>query len=288
LYKRFLSVSLLPQPEPSAQCRARSSWDIRTYSSYDATPLLFLRHSFLYKDVVSQFRTSSTHGLTAAVIPSLHQAHGYNEFSVSSLLNHFSRLTKIFYESPLVLLLCGSAAVSAIMGNVDDAVSISIVIVIVLTGMRPSPSPATQSSSPSQSASYGNDVPKGRSRRSTRSSLTTVTSSAMESKYTSSQVKSYWATSSPSSPATASRRTYACLLLSTSRLTRADGRDHSAQEGCRAVSRGHRDGRADVHSQHGHVCADRYVLPRSLSHSTDNLTFVPKAVAPALSSRRYL
>lgn len=41
----------------------------------------------------------------------------------------------MFYESPLILLLCGSAAVSAIMGNVDDAISITIAIVIVLTGM---------------------------------------------------------------------------------------------------------------------------------------------------------
>jgi Ca2+-transporting ATPase len=41
----------------------------------------------------------------------------------------------MFYESPLILLLCGSAVVSAIMGNVDDAVSITIAIIIVLTGM---------------------------------------------------------------------------------------------------------------------------------------------------------
>jgi len=100
-----------------------------------ATPLLFLRHSFLSKDVVSQFRTSSTHGLTVAVIPSLRQAHGYNEFSVASPEPLLLKFAKTFYESPLILLLCGSAVVSAIMGNVDDAVSISIAIIIVLTGM---------------------------------------------------------------------------------------------------------------------------------------------------------
>ena len=44
------------------------------------------------------------------------------------------KLAKVFYESPLILL-CGSAEVSAIMGNVDGAVSIGIGIRIVLTGM---------------------------------------------------------------------------------------------------------------------------------------------------------
>jgi Ca2+-transporting ATPase len=44
------------------------------------------------------------------------------------------KFAKSFYESPLILLLCGSAVVSAIMGNVDDAISISIAVVIVLTG----------------------------------------------------------------------------------------------------------------------------------------------------------
>ncbi|KAF8262296.1 Ca-transporting ATPase [Lactarius quietus] len=89
--------------------------------------------SYHVDDVVSQFRTSSTHGLTAAVIPSLRQAHGYNEFSVSAPEPLALKFAKTFYESPLILLLCGSAVVSAIMGNVDDAVSITIAIVIVLT-----------------------------------------------------------------------------------------------------------------------------------------------------------
>ncbi|KAI0251244.1 hypothetical protein BJV78DRAFT_1347157 [Lactifluus subvellereus] len=91
------------------------------YSCYDA------------EDVVSQFHTSTTHGLTAAIIPSLRQIHGYNEFSVSSPEPPLLKFAKMFYESPLILLLCGSAFVSAIMGNVEDATSITIAIVIVLT-----------------------------------------------------------------------------------------------------------------------------------------------------------
>jgi len=64
----------------------------------------------------------------------LRQAHGYIEFSVSSPESPLLKLAKVFYESPLILL-CGSAEVSAIMGNVDGAVSIGIGIRIVLTGM---------------------------------------------------------------------------------------------------------------------------------------------------------
>ena len=44
------------------------------------------------------------------------------------------KFAKMFHESPLILL-CGSAVVSAIMGNVDGAVGISIGIGILLTGM---------------------------------------------------------------------------------------------------------------------------------------------------------
>ena len=87
------------------------------------------------------------------------------------------KFAKMFYESPLILLLCGSAVVSAIMGNVDDAISITIAVVIVLTGM---PLIVTRSKSieltPStQSASCRNDVLKSPSRHSTSSSLITVT-----------------------------------------------------------------------------------------------------------------
>lgn len=74
--------------------------------------------------------------MTASVIPSLRESYGYNEFSVSAPEPALLKFAKSFYESPLILLLCGSAVVSAIMGNVDDAVSISIAVVIVLTGAQ--------------------------------------------------------------------------------------------------------------------------------------------------------
>ena len=83
---------------------------------------------------MSYFRTSSSDGLSAASIPSLLAEHGYNEFSVSSPEQLLLKFAKTIYESPLILLLCGSALVSAVMGNIDDAVSITVAVLIVLTG----------------------------------------------------------------------------------------------------------------------------------------------------------
>lgn len=60
--------------------------------------------------------------------------HGYNEFTVSTPEPVLLKFAKTIYESPLILLLFGSAIISAVMGNIDDAVSITIAILIVLTG----------------------------------------------------------------------------------------------------------------------------------------------------------
>lgn len=79
------------------------------------------------------YRSTIT-GLSHSAIPSLRAAHGYNEFSVSTPESVLLKFAKTIYESPLILLLCGSATVSAIMGNVDDAVSIAVAVGIVLTG----------------------------------------------------------------------------------------------------------------------------------------------------------
>ena len=75
-------------------------------------------------------------GLSAAVVPSLQNVHGYNEFSVSTPEPMLLKFAKAIYENPLILLLCASAAISAIMGNIDDAVSITVAVAIVLTGTR--------------------------------------------------------------------------------------------------------------------------------------------------------
>ncbi|KAG8891669.1 High affinity Ca2+/Mn2+ P-type ATPase-like protein, partial [Tulasnella sp. 403] len=85
------------------------------------------------EDTFTHFRTSPTTGLSSTSIPSLRATYGYNEFSVSSPEPVYLKFAKTIYESPLILLLFGSAFVSAVMGNIDDAVSITVAILIVLT-----------------------------------------------------------------------------------------------------------------------------------------------------------
>lgn len=86
------------------------------------------------QDTVAHFRTSVDNGLLHSDISNLRETHGYNEFSVSTPEPILLKFAKTIYESPLILLLCGSASVSAIMGNIDDAVSITVAVLIVLTG----------------------------------------------------------------------------------------------------------------------------------------------------------
>ncbi|KAF8840364.1 calcium-transporting P [Paxillus ammoniavirescens] len=85
------------------------------------------------EDTVSHFQSSIVTGLAASVIAALQNAHGYNEFSVSAPEPVLLKFAKTIYESPLILLLCGSAVISAVMGNIDDAVSITVAVAIVLT-----------------------------------------------------------------------------------------------------------------------------------------------------------
>ncbi|KAJ7350798.1 Ca-transporting ATPase [Mycena albidolilacea] len=85
------------------------------------------------EETVAHFRTSVTSGLLRSDIPNLLSDHGYNEFSVSTPEHVLIKFAKTIYESPLILLLCASATVSALMGNVDDAVSIAVAVLIVLT-----------------------------------------------------------------------------------------------------------------------------------------------------------
>ncbi|KAF9450118.1 Ca-transporting ATPase [Macrolepiota fuliginosa MF-IS2] len=85
------------------------------------------------EDTVAYYRTNGTAGLLHSDVPHLREQHGYNEFSVATPEPLILKFLKTIYESPLILLLCGSATVSAIMGNVDDAVSITVAVLIVLT-----------------------------------------------------------------------------------------------------------------------------------------------------------
>ena len=85
-------------------------------------------------ETASQLHTNLETGLTSSTIPAIREIAGANEFQVASQEKALSKFAKQFYESPLILLLLGSAAVSAIVGNYDDSVSITIAIIIVVTG----------------------------------------------------------------------------------------------------------------------------------------------------------
>lgn len=88
------------------------------------------------KDTLAHFVTSATDGLSSRRVQELLAKHGYNEFTVSTPEPVLIKFAKTIYENPLILLLCGSAIVSAVMGNIDDSVSITVAVLIVLTGTQ--------------------------------------------------------------------------------------------------------------------------------------------------------
>ncbi|KAI6043477.1 hypothetical protein EDC04DRAFT_708816 [Pisolithus marmoratus] len=96
------------------------------------TPAARFAHCSI-EDTIAHFHSSINAGLSAASITALQEVHGYNEFSVSAPEPAILKFAKNIYESPLILLLCASATISAIMGNIDDAISITVAVAIVLT-----------------------------------------------------------------------------------------------------------------------------------------------------------
>lgn len=83
--------------------------------------------------VLVDLNTSEATGLQSHVVSAIRTLSGPNDFAVGAEENVYLKFLKQFYESPLNLLLLGSAAVSALVGNLDDAVSISLAIIIVVT-----------------------------------------------------------------------------------------------------------------------------------------------------------
>jgi P-type Ca2+ transporter type 2C len=84
---------------------------------------------------LQHFRTTPSKGLSSIDVSALRETHGYNELSVATPEPTYIKFLKTIYESPLILLLCASAAISAFVGNVDDAISITVAVLIVLTGV---------------------------------------------------------------------------------------------------------------------------------------------------------
>ncbi|OAX34457.1 calcium-transporting P [Rhizopogon vinicolor AM-OR11-026] len=110
----------------------RASQPPKSREDHRETPSARFAH-WTVEDTLAYFRTSSVSGLPSASIQALQAVHGYNEFSVSAPESTLLKFAKTIYENPLILLLCGSAVISAAMGNIDDAVSITVAVLIVLT-----------------------------------------------------------------------------------------------------------------------------------------------------------
>lgn len=124
----------LPATQKEAQ-RETASARFAHYSAEVSSTFIALGTCInILQDTLEHFGVSATTGLPSASISGLLDTHGYNEFSVSAPEPTYIKFAKTIYESPLILLLCGSAVVSAIMGNVDDAISITVAVLIVLTG----------------------------------------------------------------------------------------------------------------------------------------------------------
>jgi Ca2+-transporting ATPase len=83
-------------------------------------------------ETATKLHTSLAGGLGAAEAAARLAQHGANELPREAPEPLWLRFVKQFRET-LILLLLGSAAVSFIMGNLDDAISISLAVFIVVT-----------------------------------------------------------------------------------------------------------------------------------------------------------
>jgi Ca2+-transporting ATPase len=77
--------------------------------------------------VAADFNTDLENGLQQTQIESLLGLHGPNDFDKMEEESMFVKFYKSFAENPLILLLLGSAVVSLLMRQMDDAISITLV-----------------------------------------------------------------------------------------------------------------------------------------------------------------
>ncbi|KAH4007115.1 calcium-transporting ATPase [Parastagonospora nodorum] len=84
------------------------------------------------QETAEKLQTSATHGLSASDASARIHIHGHNELPHEEPEPLWLRFVKQFKET-LILLLLGSAAVSVIIGNFDDAVSITAAVTFVVT-----------------------------------------------------------------------------------------------------------------------------------------------------------
>ncbi|KAI7884143.1 PMR1-type calcium-transporting P-type ATPase [Mucor mucedo] len=84
------------------------------------------------EQVASDFNTDPNRGIFSSDVLGLRALYGANELEADDDESLFSKFIGSF-KDPLILLLLGSAVISVIMGQIDDAISITVAIIIVVT-----------------------------------------------------------------------------------------------------------------------------------------------------------
>jgi Ca2+-transporting ATPase len=79
------------------------------------------------QQVASDFNTHVSNGLHTSEVVGLRSIYGWNELDKEEDDSMIIKFLKSFSENPLILLLLGSAVVSLLMGQMDDAISITMV-----------------------------------------------------------------------------------------------------------------------------------------------------------------
>ncbi|GAB7360838.1 hypothetical protein MBLNU230_g0824t1 [Neophaeotheca triangularis] len=124
------SYNLSPSPEPphdKHHKRAKSRLKVPGQQSITST------HATISPEQVAErHSTSLTHGLHPSDAQSRLHAQGPNELPKEEPEPLWLRFVKQFKET-LILLLLASAAISALMGNSSDAISIAVAVTIVVT-----------------------------------------------------------------------------------------------------------------------------------------------------------
>ncbi|KAJ1738475.1 High affinity Ca2+/Mn2+ P-type ATPase-like protein [Coemansia sp. RSA 1086] len=83
--------------------------------------------------VITALDTSQSSGLTSRSVMQRQQMHGYNTLEASEDESLLMKFVKSIVTNSMVMLLLGSAGISVLVGNWDDAVSITLAILIVST-----------------------------------------------------------------------------------------------------------------------------------------------------------
>uniref|UniRef100_A0A0N5AVB4 Calcium-transporting ATPase n=1 Tax=Syphacia muris TaxID=451379 RepID=A0A0N5AVB4_9BILA len=124
-YNKEKDLSIGKATKEGLYCTSPSDSMLLDQSSLDASSLSLL-------EVAQKLHTDLSRGLTASEALRRQKFNGYNEFEINERESIWRKYLEQF-KSPLILLLLASAAISLLMRQFDDAVSITAAIVIVVT-----------------------------------------------------------------------------------------------------------------------------------------------------------